>query len=95
MTKAVYSGVIVAESDDVKTVQGIPYFPRASVDTEVLVESPTTSRCPWKGKANYYHVDHGNDTALDAAFEYKNPWPLARRLVSDRIGFWRGVDLVD
>ena len=42
MTKAVYSGVIVAESDDVRTVQGIPYFPRASVDTEVLVVYPGT-----------------------------------------------------
>ena len=95
MTKAVYDGVVVAESDDVKVVEGITYFPRDSVKPGVLAPSPTTSRCFWKGKASYFHVDHGDDTALDAAFEYQKPWPLARRLVSDRVGFWRGVTIED
>lgn len=91
MTKAVFDGVVVAESNDVKVVEGISYFPIDSVQPGVLSESPTTSRCFWKGKASYYHVDHGDDTALDAAFRYENPWPLARRLVSGRVGFWHGV----
>jgi uncharacterized protein (DUF427 family) len=93
MTRALYDGVVVAESDDVKVVEGISYFPLDSVRPGVLGESPTTSRCFWKGKANYYHVDHGDDTALDAAFQYKKPWPLARSLVADRVGFWRGVTI--
>lgn len=93
MTRAVFDGVIVAESDDVRVVEGITYFPRDSVSPGVLTESPTTSRCFWKGKASYFHVDNGDDTALDAAFVYEKPWPLARRLVGDRVGFWRDVTI--
>jgi len=89
--RAVFDGVIVAESEDVRVVEGITYFPRDSVVEGVLVDSPTTSRCAWKGKASYFHVDVGDDTVLDAAFEYAKPWPMAKRLVDDRIGFWRGV----
>lgn len=95
MTRALYDGVVVAESDDVNVVGGVSYFPIDSVKPGVLGESPTTSRCPWKGKANYFHVDRGDDTVLDAAFQYKKPWPLARSLVTDRVGFWRGVTIED
>ncbi len=49
MTKAVFDGVVIAESDDI---------------------------------------------AQDAAFTYEHPWPLARRLVEDRVAFWRGVEIV-
>lgn len=89
--RAIFNGVVVAESDDVRVVEGIAYFPIDSITDGVLVESPTTSRCPWKGKASYFHVDIGDDTVLDAAFGYEKPWPLAKRLVDGRVGFWRGV----
>lgn len=29
----------------------------------------------------------------DAAFAYEKPWPLARRLVRDRIAFWQVVEI--
>lgn len=93
MTRAVFDGHVIAESDDVRVVEGITYFPLDSVFPGVLSESPTTSRCFWKGKASYFHVDNGEDTALDAAFVYENPWPLAKRLVAGRVGFWRDVEI--
>lgn len=94
MTRAVLNGRVIAESDDVKVVEGITYFPLADVAAGALVESPTTSRCFWKGKARYWHVaDAKGDLELDAAFAYEQPWPLARRLVTDRVGFWRGVGI--
>lgn len=85
--RAVVDGVVIAESSDVRTVEGVAYFPRESVADGVLVESPTTTRCPWKGKASYFHVDTGDDTKLDVAFAYQKPWPLAKRLVEGRVGF--------
>ena len=90
MVRALFGNVVVAESDDVRVVEGVTYFPSADVDMERLTSSPTSSRCFWKGKAEYWHVD-GDDLEMDAAFAYPAPWPLARRLVTDRIGFWRGV----
>jgi len=95
MRQAVFDGVVLAESDDVRVVEGMTYFPIASVNTEHLAESPTTSRCFWKGKAWYWHVHGTDDIASDAAFYYPKPWPLARRLVSDRVAFWRGVTILD
>lgn len=90
--KAVLNGRVIAESDDVKTVEGYAYFPRSSVDFSALTESPTSSRCFWKGKASYYHVlDDDGHQAPDSASYYAQPWPLARGLVSDRIAFWREV----
>ncbi len=31
---------------------------------------------------------------MDAAFTYERPWPLARRLVTNRVAFWREVEVV-
>lgn len=95
MTRATFDGVVVADSDDVRVVEGMSYFPIDSVDLDRLVASPTTSRCFSKGKASYFHVRGEHDVAADAAFTYKRPWPLARRLVTNRIAFWRGVNVVD
>ena len=95
MARAIFDGIVIAESDDTQTVEGMTYFPRSSVNTDALVDSTTTSRCPWKGKARYWDVVGENDTASDAAFAYEKPWPLARRLVTDRIAFWQGVEVVD
>ncbi len=95
MTRAIFDGVVLAESDDVRVVEGITYFPIGTVDRERLVDSPTTTRCPWKGKARYWHVQGTDEVGRDAAFGYPEPWPLARRLVKDRIAFWQGVQIVD
>ncbi len=94
MTRAIFDGVVIADSKDVRVVEGMMYFPLSSVADDVLVESPTTSRCFWKGKARYWHVAGETDLAMDAAFAYERPWPLARRLVTDRIAFWREVEIV-
>jgi uncharacterized protein (DUF427 family) len=95
MARAIFDGVVVADSDDVRRVEGMTYFPRGSVSEGVLLESPSTSRCFWKGKARYWHVAGDGEVAADAAFAYERPWPLARGLVTDRIAFWRGVEIVD
>lgn len=93
MARAILDGVVVAESDDVRVVEGLPYFPIEIVDVDALLPSPHTSQCFWKGKATYWHVRGRDDIAPDAAFAYERPWPLARRLVKHRIAFWNGVEV--
>ena len=95
VTRAVLDGVVLAESDDVRVVEGVPYFPTDSVDMEYLMDSPTTSRCFWKGKARYWHVVGPDGSSPNAAFAYDHPWPLARKLVTDRIAFWQDVQVLD
>jgi uncharacterized protein (DUF427 family) len=93
MARAVFDGQVIAESDDVRVVEGMTYFPLDSVRHDLLIESPVTSRCFWKGVARYWHVQGQDDIAQNAAFAYERPWPLARKLVTGRIAFWRGVQV--
>ncbi len=93
MVRAIFDGQIIAESDDVTIVEGMAYFPIDSVDRDRLLDSPVTSRCFWKGKARYWHVQGDDDIAQNAAFAYEQPWPLAKRLVTGRIAFWQGVEV--
>ncbi len=93
MVRARFDGAVIAESDDVKVVEGMTYFPVDSVDHDRLLDSLTTSRCFWKGKATYWHVQGDDDIAQNAAFTYAKPWPLAKKLVADRIAFWHGVEV--
>ncbi|MCP3990333.1 MAG: DUF427 domain-containing protein [Actinomycetia bacterium] len=93
MVQATFKGCVIAESDNVKVIEGMTYFPVDSVNMDLLSESQTSSRCFWKGKAQYWHVEVGDEVALDAAFTYPKPWPLARPLVTNRIAFWQQVNI--
>jgi uncharacterized protein (DUF427 family) len=91
--KAVWNGTVLAASDDTVVVEGNHYFPRAAVASEHLVESGKTTRCPWKGKASYFHVEARGERNPDAAWTYPKPWPLARR-IRGRVAFGDGVAVV-
>jgi uncharacterized protein (DUF427 family) len=56
MAVATWNGTVIAESDKTVVVEGNHYFPPESVNTQYLRQSTTTSRCPWKGLANYYSL---------------------------------------
>ena len=57
MTTASWNGVVVAESDDIVTVEGNAYFPRDAVREDVLRPSDHHTLCPWKGTASYYDLE--------------------------------------
>lgn len=92
--RATWRGVVLAESADTVRVEGNHYFPPESVRWECLVESPTTSRCVWKGRARYLSVAIDDEVLPDAAWYYPRPWPLARR-ITDRVAFGGAVHVED
>ena len=49
------------------------YLPKPDVRMDLLIPSETVSRCPYKGKANYYSVETGSGLLEDAAWCYKYP----------------------
>ena len=59
MARALWNGVVIAESDRTVVVEGNHYFPVDSVQPEVLVPSGTHTTCPWKGVASYYTLEVG------------------------------------
>ncbi|MEW5916803.1 MAG: DUF427 domain-containing protein [Gemmatimonadota bacterium] len=90
MARAIWNGVIIAESDAIQVVDGYTYFPRTSLKWEHFEPSEHSSRCSWKGTANYYSLNVQGERNPDAAWEYATPSAAAAQ-IKDHIGFWRGV----
>jgi len=90
MPRAIWNGVVLAESDHCEVVEGNCYFPPSAVKREHLRDSPTHMHCPWKGDASYYHVVAGGKTNEDAAWYYPAPKDAAAN-IKNHVAFWRGV----
>ncbi|KZS84251.1 DUF427 domain-containing protein [Mycobacterium persicum] len=92
MIRAVWNGTVLAEVPQTVTVEGNHYFPPDSIHREYLIDSSTTSVCPWKGVANYYTVVVDGQTNPDAAWYYPDPSPAASD-IKNHVAFWRGVTI--
>jgi uncharacterized protein (DUF427 family) len=90
--KAEWNGVVIAESDDIVTVEGNAYFPEAALDRAVIRPSSHTSVCPWKGTANYYSLEVGGRTNENAVWYYAAPKDAAKQ-IKGRVAFWKGVQV--
>jgi len=88
--KATWNGRVLAESDDIVTVEGNAYFPAASLDRGAVRPSAHTSVCPWKGTAHYYSLDVDGAVNENAVWYYPDPKPAASS-VAGRVAFWKGV----
>ena len=92
--KAIWNNEIIAESGETVIVEGNHYFPPSSVSKEYLVESTTTTVCPWKGEASYYDIVIGDSVNKDGAWYYPKPKAEASD-IKDHVAFWRGVRITD
>jgi uncharacterized protein (DUF427 family) len=90
MAKAIWNGVVIAESEKTQVIEGNHYFPREAVKAEYLRESELHTTCPWKGLASYYTIEVDGQKNTDAAWYYPEPKPAAKE-ITDHIAFWRGV----
>jgi len=90
MARALWNGKVIASSDQVEVVEGNIYFPPGTVDAQYLKESPTTSKCPWKGTAHYYTLSVDGAENKDAAWYYPEPSTAAAN-IKDHVAFWKGV----
>lgn len=83
---------VIAETDDALTLQestypGVQYIPLADVAPAALQRSDTTTYCPYKGDANYYHLNVGDATVDDAVWTYEQPYP-AVAAIAGRVAFY-------
>lgn len=88
--KAIWNGVIIAESDKTEVVEGNHYFPPQAIRREYFLPSQTHTVCPWKGTASYYTLDVNGQTNVDAAWYYPEPKPAAAN-IAGYVAFWKGV----
>ncbi len=92
LVEAVLAGEVVARSEDTVVVEGNYYFPAESVTEGALQATRTKSLCPWKGVASYFSVTAAGVTVDNAAWTYRRPSPLARR-IKNRVAFYPSVDV--
>jgi uncharacterized protein (DUF427 family) len=90
MPKAIWQGVVIAESDQCVGVEGNWYFPPSAVQMQYLSPSETHTVCGWKGTASYYDVVVAGQRNPDAAWTYPDPKPAASE-IARYIAFWKGV----
>ena len=90
--KAIWNSTVLATSDDTVVVEGNHYFPATSLRREYFRDSDHHSVCPWKGTASYYDVVVDGEVNANAAWYYPTPKEGARQ-ITDRVAFWRGVEV--
>ncbi|MQA04514.1 MAG: DUF427 domain-containing protein [Streptosporangiales bacterium] len=92
--RARWNGVVLAESDETRMVEGNHYFPPASVRQECLAKTRLHTVCPWKGVASYYTVTVDGVSNKNAAWYYPRPFPLARK-IKNYVAFHGDVEIVE
>jgi uncharacterized protein (DUF427 family) len=90
---AIWNDAVIAESDQTIVVEGNHYFPEDSLRREYFRPSKSMTICAWKGRASYYDLIMEGEINRDAAWRYRHPLPLARK-VKNRVAFWHGVRVV-
>ena len=94
VVEAVFNGTVIARSEHTIYLEGNHYFPLEAVNPDYLRRSRAKSLCPWKGIASYYSVDVDDATGRNAAWTYRHPSPLARK-IKNHVAFWGAVDVVE
>lgn len=92
MPKAIWNGVVLAESDACEVVEGNQYFPPDAINSEYFKASSTHTTCPWKGTASYYTLEVNGQTNPDAAWYYPEPKSAASN-IKGYVAFWKGVQV--
>jgi uncharacterized protein (DUF427 family) len=87
MAKAVWNGVILAESDHTEMIEGNHYFPPESISREYFRDSGRHTTCPWKGIASYYDIVANGQIAPNAAWYYPDPKQAAAG-IRDHVAFY-------
>jgi uncharacterized protein (DUF427 family) len=92
--KAIFNGVVVAESDDTVVVEGNHYFPESALKRDYTTFSNHRTSCAWKGQARYFSLLVNGELGTDLVWYYPEPSEAAAQ-IKGRVAFGRGVQVVE
>lgn len=92
MTRAIWNGVVLAESDHTEMIEGNHYFPPESINRQFFKESDRHTICFWKGEASYYDIIADGQIIKNAAWYYPQPKPAAMN-IRDHVAFYGMVKI--
>lgn len=92
--KAIWKGTIIAESSNTKIVENNHYFPMEDIKEDCFTPSDHHTRCPWKGKAAYFHVEVNGEINKDAAW-YHPEASHAAKPIENYVAFWNGIKVTE
>ncbi|MFI1995735.1 DUF427 domain-containing protein [Actinoplanes sp. NPDC020271] len=86
------AGKVVADTQNAlslreATYPPVQYVPLADVDQSLLERTGTQTYCPYKGEAGYYSITVDDTTAVDAIWEYTNPYDAVAQ-IKDHVAFY-------
>ena len=90
MPTARWHDTVIAQSDATVVVEGNHYFPANSIRADLMEDSATHTRCPWKGEASYKTLVVDGARNVDAVWYYPAPKAAAAE-IAGRFAFWKGV----
>ncbi len=90
MARAVYNGETIAESENIKNIEGNWYFPKNSIKKKYLKESPTHLIRADKGEASFYNVYVADKVSWNSAWYYSKPREDSDE-IKDLVGFGPGI----
>lgn len=92
--KAIWKEEVLAQSEHTRLVEKNHYFPRGDINEEYFKPSKTHTRCPWKGKASYFHIEVQGQTLKDAAWCYPEA-SFAAKPIENYVAFGEEIDVVE
>lgn len=92
--KAVWNDTVIAESDNTLIVENKHYFPMDDIEEEYFAKSDHNTRCPWKGKASYFHIEVDGEFNRNAAWYYAQT-SYAARPIENHVAFCNEVKVTE
>ena len=92
MPKAIWNGVVLADSEKTHVVEGNHYFPPDSLNWQHFTPTDHRTICFWKGTASYYDVVVDGKTYANGAWTYPMPKQAAEE-IRDYVAFYQQVKI--
>jgi uncharacterized protein (DUF427 family) len=89
MPKAVWNGVVIAETEQYESVDNNVYFPPEAIKSEYFKPSNHHTVCGWKGTASYYNLEMDGQVIANGAWYYPDAKSGAKK-IENYVAFYRG-----